>query len=225
MRMQQRERDYLAQQLRELLSLLEDPEVDISNLRRLLWPWRHDPYYREQVIHRLSRLEERIERVGNRACAFSEEAGGSGAETMHYITGLVGREREERRHITTWIAGAERLTIVDPYFFSFGGPNRIFRTQAKYIESLADLLPTSLRALEVFHLPGPNRQIFSAFQNRCQQRNIALCHWATTEVHDRVVIRGDNKAKALGTSFGGLSNKIAFVLDFNGVRQIQWVSA
>ena len=211
----QSERELLTKHLRELLAYVEDSELDVSNLRHLLKPWRYgyDLHFQHQILDRLSRLEERLGTGSNVRCAFAEGANNSGPAVMRYITGLVGREREERKHITTWLSGAQKLTIVDPYFFSFGGPNRIFRTKTQYLESLNDLLPKSLTALDVFHLPGPNRHIFSAFEKACRNRKVTLKNWQTTEIHDRVVIRSETEAKAIGTSFGGLSNKIAFVLD------------
>ncbi len=211
----QSERELLTKRLRELLAYVEDSESDVSYLRHILRPWHYgyDLHYQRQILERLSRVEERLGTGSNMRCAFAEGKNSSGPAVVHYTTGIVGREREERKHITNWLLGAQKLTIVDPYFFSFGGPNHIFRTQDQYLESLNDLLPKSLTALDVFHLPGPNRKIFSAFKSACHKRNIALKHWQTSEIHDRVVIRSETEAKALGTSFGGFSNKIAFVLD------------
>jgi len=209
----QHERELLAKHLRGLLALAENPDSDLSELRYLFGPLHHDLYNQHRILDRLSRVEKLLERGSGVRCEFAEGSRSSGPAVMRYITGLVGREREERKHITAWLSGAQKMTIVDPYFFSFGGPNRIFRTQSQYIDSLTDLLPKSLTELDVFHLPGPNRQIYSAFEKACHKRNTTLKHWETTEVHDRVVIRSETEAKALGTSFGGLSNKIAFVLD------------
>lgn len=206
------ERELLSRHLRELLEVVDNPETDLSQLRPWLryWWWWGSPSG-DEVSARLSRIERQLSSIEARRCAFSE---GENANRMAYlITGMAGRLNEERKHITTWLAGASRLTIVDPYFFSFSGPNKVFRTQAQYVEWLLEFIPKHTEQIEVFHLPGPNRRIYSAVATHCKKKNISLKTWETTEIHDRVLIRNDEEAKAVGTSFGGYGNKIAFVLD------------
>jgi len=206
-----RERQVIASHLQELLKLVEDPESDIEEIR--LWTdaywWRRGHF--DEIHEHLRQLERQIESIRPTRCALGE--GEQGEAVIHLITGIEGRLKEERKHISSWLVGAENLTVVDPYFFSFGGPNKVFRTQAAYLDALFDLLPKSLKTLEVFHLPGPNRKIYDSFRDHCHRRQIHMKNWETTEVHDRVLIKSESEAKALGTSFGGYGNKIAFVLD------------
>jgi len=205
------ERELLTRYLRELLEVVENPESDLSQIRPGIryWWWEH--ITGEEIASRLSRIERRLESLEPLRCAFAE--GDRADRVMHLVTGLEGRHREERKHITSWLTGTSLLTVVDPYFFSFSGPNKVFRTQAQYVESIIELLPKTLELIEVFHLPGPNRVIMHSFQKHCRRKNISLRNWETAEVHDRVLIKNKAEAKALGTSFNGLGNKIAFVLD------------
>jgi hypothetical protein len=204
------ERELLIRHLRELLEVVENPESDLSQLRPWLRYWWWAPTG-EEVSARLSRIERHLSSLETRRCAFSERENAD--RMMYLITGMANRRNEERRHITSWLAGTSRLTIVDPYFFSFSGPNKVFRTQAQYVEWLVDFIPKHTEQIEVFHLPAPNRRIYSAVAAHCKKKNIAMKTWETTEIHDRVLIKNDEEAKAIGTSFGGLGNKIAFVLD------------
>lgn len=205
------ERELLVRHLRELLEVVENPESDLSQMRPWLHYWWWGLPTGEEVSARLGRIERQLSSLQERRCAFSER---DNADRMMYlITGMANRRNEERRHITSWLAGVSRLTIVDPYFFSFSGPNKVFRTQTQYVEWLLELIPKQTEQIEVFHLPVPNRRIYSAVATHCKKKNIALKTWETTEIHDRVLIRNDEEAKAIGTSFGGIGNKIAFVLD------------
>ncbi|MDK9726146.1 MAG: hypothetical protein OEL88_14845 [Sterolibacteriaceae bacterium MAG5] len=205
------ERELLARHLRELLELVENQESDLSQIRHWIRYWWWDHPTGDEIASRLRRIERRLESLEPQRCALAE--GDRADRVMHLVTGLEGRHREERKHITSWLSGASQLTVVDPYFFSFSGSNKVYRTQAQYVEAIIELLPKTLESIEVFHLPGPNRAIISAFEKHCRKKNISLRNWETTEVHDRVFIKSETEARVHGTSFGGLGNKIAFVLD------------
>jgi hypothetical protein len=207
-----REIEMFRRHLREMLALLEDPECNTESLRELkrYWLWHND--YDHEIHHRLNRIERHLEEIGTRRCALSEERGGSGI--MKLITGMEDRLSEERRYLTSWLKGSAEMTIVDPYFFSFGGPNKVFRTLANYTNWLeAELIPNSVKKLTIYHLPGPNGKIVSSFKEFCKRKNIQLANYPTNEIHDRVIIKNGNSGRALGTSFGGFGNKIAFMLD------------
>lgn len=205
------ERELLARHLRELLGLVENKESDLSQIRHWIRYWRWDHPTGDEIAHRLRRIERLLESLEPQRCALAE--GDRADRKIHLITGLEGRYHEEKKTITSWLSGTSQLTVVDPYFFSFGGPNKIYRTQEKYVESIINLLPKKLKHIEVFHLPGPNRKIYSEFQEHCRKDKIFFFNKETTEVHDRVLIKSETEAKVLGTSFSGLGNKIAFVLD------------
>lgn len=205
------ERELLTHHLTELLELVKNKDSDLSQVRNWIRYWWWDHPTGDEIASRLRRIEHRLESLEPQRCALAE--GDRADRVMHLVTGLEGKHREERKHITSWLSGTSHLTVVDPYFFSFSGSNKIFRTQAQYVESIIELLPKTLESIEVFHLPGPNRAIFSSIEKHCHKKNISLRNWGTTEVHDRVLIKNETEAKALGTSFGGLGNKIAFILD------------
>ncbi|BEV07792.1 hypothetical protein [Methylophilus sp. DW102] len=205
------ERELLTRHLKELLEFVENKDSDLSQVRHWIRYWWWDHPTGDEIASRLRRIERRLESIEPQRCALAE--GDRADRVMHLVTGIEGKNREERKHITSWLSGTSHLTVVDPYFFSFSGSNKIYRTQTQYVESIIELLPRTLESIEVFHLPGPNRAIFSNIEKHCRKKNISLRNWATTEVHDRVLIKNKTEARALGTSFGGLGNKIAFVLD------------
>lgn len=210
-----RERQLFARHLKEMLELVEDPESDLDELRYWFrsWPWEHPT--EEAIAYRLERIEQSLGEIENRGCSL--DRGGGSDTVMRFITGMQNRLQEERKYVTSWLSGCQKLTIVDPYFFSFGGPNKVFRTVANYMDWLeSELIPRSAKEIDVFHLPGPNGRVTSSFKNFCQRKAIRLRTYATNEIHDRVLIRDGEVARVLGTSFGGLGNKIAFMLDLPG---------
>jgi hypothetical protein len=205
------ERELFARHLRELLQLVENQESDLSQIRHWIRYWRWDRPTRDEIASRLLLIERRLESLKPQRCALAE--GDCANRVIRFVTGLEGRQSEERKHITKWLSGASQLTVVDPYFFSFSRPNKVYRTRAQYVEAMIALFPNTLKSIEVFHQPGPNREIISAFKKHCCTKSITLRTWITNEVHDRVWIKSNEEAIALGTSFGGLGNKIAFILD------------
>jgi|SRR5690554_1582356 len=207
-----REKELLKRHLRQMLELLEDPEFSPASLRawQNLWWW--EDHYSHDISRRLARIEKRLEDGNIGRCALSEERNGAGV--MRLITGMEDRLSEERKYLTSWLKGCEDITIVDPYFFSFGGPNKVFRTLGNYTNWLEnELIPSSAQQLTIFHLPGPNGKVINSFKGFCKRKNIKLAHHSTNEIHDRVIIKNGEVGRALGTSFGGFGNKIAFMLD------------
>ena len=208
-----REKELLKRHLREMLELLEDPEFSLD--RRRAWQnfWWWDDHYAHEISQRLAQIEKRLENGNTGRCALSEERN-NGRGIMKFITGLEDRISEERKYLTSWLKGCQNITIVDPYFFSFGGPNKVFRTLGNYTSWLeSELIPSSAKQLTIFHLPGPNGKIVSSFKGFCNRKNIKLDLHSTNEIHDRVIIKNGEVGRALGTSFGGFGNKIAFMLD------------
>ncbi len=205
------ERELYVRYLRGLLELVESGESDLPQIRDLIRYWCWNRPNEDEIVSRLSRIEHHLESLASQRCVFAEN---DCTDLMvRLVTGLEGSVKEGRKHVTKWLSGTIQLTVVDPYFFSFSGANKVYRTPMEYIKAIIELLPKTLKSIEVFHLPGPNRKILSGFQNHCNKEGVSLHKWQTTDVHDRVFIKSETEAIVLGTSFGSLGNKIAFTLD------------
>jgi len=69
-----------------------------------------------------------------------------------------------------------------------------------------------LKDLDVFYSNGSPRCI-RPFEKHCREKGIFFQKYKTSRVHDRVLIKNDNCAKVIGTSFGALGDKVSFILD------------
>lgn len=132
---------------------------------------------------------------------------------MQLLTGVVGNLTPDKKNVVKRAKNSSRLVICDPYLFSWSGPNKAFSRERDYTNYIISLISRDVRHLEVFHLPGPNSRIFDRFKREMGSRNIHASYYPTTEIHDRVIIDENDNGTLLGTSFGGLGNKLAFVLD------------
>ncbi|WP_160964435.1 MULTISPECIES: hypothetical protein [unclassified Xanthomonas] len=209
-------RQQLIDETRDLLARLENEDIPLSAIESRPWVY---PLRREVNIHRhLHELESQITslrdelRQGAREpvrCAYSEDRG----SYLHMLTGLPGGIAQDQKYIKKKSHSNEWMIITDPYFLQWDGPNKAFPSEKAYTEFIIDFIPISLKKLELFVLPGPNKRIFKKFNDRIRSRGTLVSYWQTTEIHDRTIIRDNNTGTLLGTSFGGYGNKLSFVLD------------
>ncbi|TBT46506.1 hypothetical protein D5E75_24995 [Vibrio parahaemolyticus] len=207
-----RSREILIAHLNEMIEALKQEQSPDTIFELLNEIYASRDGYRHELNMRLSGIERKLEQIANKDCKLNKQEDPS--STIHLITGLDGGLNSERKDLFSWLRGAESLVIVDPYFFSFSKENKVFRTLGNYSSWIEnELLPRSTKQVTVYHLPGPNGKIVSSFKEHCMRNGIRLSTHATIEIHDRVIIKNGESAKAIGTSFGGLGNKLAFILD------------
>ncbi len=203
----------------------------IVELERFLAALREDRLHPEEVrywlyhsmgglgVHRhLMELADQIrilrDEVSRRSdkpvlCAYTEDRG----QVIHMLTGVSGEVERDHKYLKKKSYSNEWLIITDPYFLQWEGPNKAFASEKQYTEYIVDYIPRDLKKLELFILPGPNKRIFKKFNDRIRGRGTQVSYWETTEIHDRTIIRDNMTGTMMGTSFGGLGNKLAFVLD------------
>lgn len=207
-------RKRLIAHLEEEISLLKDADFPIRKLhRRRIDFSERDSYRLRELQEQVHQLTKQVHELADRRiiCALSDKSEERGG-VMQLLTGLPNREKKERKYLHRQLHGAEKLTIADPYFFSWSGPNRIFDKESKYTNFILQLIPSTVQSLEVFHLPGPNSRVFHKFDKMIRSRKIKSRYVETNEIHDRVFIKNDSDAVLLGTSLGGYGNKLAFIL-------------
>lgn len=209
-----RYRERLIAHLEEEIALLKEADFPIEKLyRRRDYFFEREYYSVRELQDQIHQLSKQVGELSNRRteCALSDKSENHDG-VMQLLTGLPNRAKQERKYLDRQLHGAERLTIADPYFFSWSGPNKIFEKESKYTDFILQLIPQSVKYLEVFHLPGPNSRITHKFEKMIRSRKIKARYIETNEIHDRVFIRNDCDAVLLGTSLGGYGNKLAFIL-------------
>lgn len=105
--------------------------------------------------------------------------------------------------------GAKTLLINDPYFFSV--PLNI--NEEDYIKELLEILPlTTIEKITIIHQKTKhNSYAINIFESSIP-KNIAIFRVIDDSIHDRVWLIDDTKAYLVGTSIGGIGNKLAFIL-------------
>lgn len=203
-------RELLIHHLRELLAALENPDFDLSQLPLWLSLWFRAPTDREIAIE-LRHIQHRLAELAERRCPLTKS---ENANTwVQFMTGVRGQLDTDRKDIRRWLVGATRLTIADPYFFLFGGPNKAFKNRQEYTDWQLKFMPNTLKQLEIFHLPRPTKGLYSPISNYCKTKGIVFKTFSTKAIHDRVLIKDASQGRVIGTSFNSLGSKIGFVLD------------
>lgn len=127
---------------------------------------------------------------------------------------LIGRSEQKKstKYLKEWLNDANELIIADPYLYSFNRAN-FYPTEVEYTNALVDLIPSSLKKLDIFHLSRPNQKIIDKVTNFACEKDITLINYETNKIHDRVWIKNNRTAKLVGASFNGLGGKLAFIVD------------
>jgi hypothetical protein len=165
----------------------------------------------EEIHEQLHQLRSEVAGLRNEPvrCAYTEDRG----QVIHMLTGMPGETERDLKYIKKKSHSNEWLIITDPYFLQWGGPNKAFASEKIYTEYIIDYIPRDLKKLDLFILPDPNKRIKKKFNDRIRGRGTLISYWETTEIHDRTIIRDNMTGTMMGTSFGGLGNKLAFILD------------
>lgn len=196
--------------------------VEILGERLPVWVVVDEPGLKEEVARLRERLDE-LQSLGPRGaqCRLAEM---DGAEPglLRVLTAAGGRPAA-LKDLRTFAKDAERLTIVDPYFFSANweawkrqgsSPSQIKAHVEDYVAEVERTVGGGHVLIEVFHGISPPREVANQVRKKLKTLAKHCDCYATSEIHDRVWIRDGNEAKVIGTSFSGMGvSKLAFMLD------------
>ncbi|MGM8063212.1 hypothetical protein [Vogesella indigofera] len=205
-------REFLIQHLQHLLQQVESSETDNEAWQRVRHDHFFDPWWDEYSLDRFDRLDRKLDellkRSSNAMCRYSGEGDG---QIVRLITGVGELARVEAvRYLNQCLSGARQLTICDPYFLQPYGR----MPKANYVAAIKDVIPKQVSQIELFVKPRKrDAEVAEGFNEFCKERSIKLTCRRTDAIHDRVWIVDSSRAYVVGTSFNGLGNKCAFILD------------
>lgn len=140
----------------------------------------------------------------------------------------VGEPNPGREILRRRVAKAKELIICDPYFF-----HDPYKDEGKYIEGIISILPLSyLEKLLIFCKQPRSSTIIRNFIKTIDPK-VELEVYEVNDIHDRIWIKDLAKGVVVGTSFGGIGNKLTFILNlpkrdlqdllqlFDGIRSMK----
>ncbi|QEQ96669.1 hypothetical protein [Neptunomonas concharum] len=210
-------KEHLIRFLEELTQELRESENTDESIYRTIRRFRvFSPFLDDEFEYRLHSIEKKIDSLIDRPVASCRMASSDGERVTELMMGHGPLERAKGvKYLSDWMNSPTEITIADPYFIKNSGSI----PEADYKNSLQGLLPLSLKKIELFI--GPRTQkyhkasIATWFNQLCTTRGIQLEVFHQEEVHDRVWLRDGGDALVVGTSFNGLGNKCAFLLNLD----------
>lgn len=198
----------------DLVARINEREMEPIQLREeileLLLHYQGPYVFRERVpLDQLEvvseKLDSLLEKLDGSRCRYRES--GDNGNFAYLVAGLNGDDG--RQDLKEWLDGAKILEVADPYFFHMGS----YKNTTQLVHNFEEILPKSLRRLSVYHKPKPSRALKQEFSDCIRAHGVQQDYFRTSILHDRVWIKDGNHAKVVGTSFNGLGNRLAFILD------------
>ncbi len=208
-------KELLIERLKELISIVERSDSSWDALRDALRRNCREglfyPFWDVELEYRLHCLDKKVDSLLKRPTPTCRMASEEGNNVLQLMTGVGTAARKEAiDYMRSGFAGAKQLVICDPYFLL---PNSK-PSKADYLTGVASVIPKTVKAIELYVKPRMrNPEVADGFTKLCQDRGIKLTCRKTDEIHDRVWIVDSTRAFVVGTSFNGLGNKFAFILE------------
>lgn len=143
-------------------------------------------------------------------CRFSDD------EASNVLGMLIAKQADRKpalKNLGGWLKDAKKLVIVDPYILHGNTQESTEQERSLCNDPVKDLLKLlkNTKELDIFHFKDPPKKILSDLKKGFSSGHLRT--FETSKIHDRVWIKNSNEARVIGTSFGGIGKKLAFMLD------------
>ncbi|WP_340401073.1 hypothetical protein [Paenibacillus sp. FSL H8-0079] len=178
--------------------------------------------YDHRILVALHELRDLIERLENNQrkevlCPLVGESGDS--NPLHaVIAETFDKSKKEARNeglkeIRDFTREAESLIIIDPYMY--GGEASKSR---EYVDEFARVSRIKARHMKRIHIiyssnHGKTKKIMDDIKDLARENDCILTDYDTDKIHDRVWIADRKRAIVVGTSLGGIGNRLSFILE------------
>jgi hypothetical protein len=199
-----------------LLTRLDEQPVD--NIRFLdAFPdfWIH-PWVMAEELSRINQLLRELKTQTVSQCAFSNVSGGDAPVKMLVAP---SKRKEGLREIKDFTKSADSLIVIDPYIYGGYGRESNQRESNQAEQYVAEFKKTArldnLKSLHVIFNKkhGNTTKIKKEFNKITRELGCQFSHQDTDKIHDRIWIKDKQEAIVVGTSLGGLGNKLSFILE------------
>lgn len=197
-----------------------DKKITEEDLREIFRDPFH-PFYDQYLINKLDEINNHLidsrSKNTNFQCRYSEE-------TERMLKFMVSPPRQEQtdiketrntglKEIRDFTRDAKELIVIDPYIFAGSADDA-----SKYIEEFKKCTRIDNQSISKIHIiysskHGNTLAIKSGIKKLASDHNCSLTSYDNDKIHDRIWIKDKNEAIVVGTSFGGLGNKLCFILE------------
>lgn len=199
-----------------LLKRLKNSEEKISkeDLREIFW-YRFRPYFDEFLIEKLDEINYRLKNT-NFQCRYSEETDGMMKMLIaprHGKADIKEIRNTGLKEIRDFTKDTKELIIIDPYIF--GGTTDKASTYIEEFKRCSRIDNQSINKIHIIYSSrhGNTTAIKNGIKKLARDNNCILTSYDSDKIHDRIWIKDKTEAIVVGTSFGGIGNRLCFILD------------
>jgi len=190
-------------------NLFEDENFEEWFMYEMEMTFHRFPYHPhiDELLHEIHRLRNDINERGRLRCPISENQSGN---LLEFIVGANGK-KEGIKEIRDFTSDAKKIIIIDPYIY--GGDTE--KTDI-YLEHFKKA--SRIQNLERLHIIygekyGNTKKIRDGIKDLARENRCNFTEINTELIHDRIWIKNGEQAIVVGTSFGGLGNRVCFILE------------
>jgi hypothetical protein len=200
----------------ELLKRMENSEDNTTiNDFREIFRYRLHPFSDDYLIDKLDKINERLNNR-NFQCRYSEETEGIMKMLIAPKEGqsdMKDNRNTGLKEIRDFTCNSQELIIIDPYIF--GGETE---NASNYIQEFKRCSRIDNQKLNKIHIiysskHGNTKIIKKEIKNLASDNNCTLTSYDSDKIHDRIWIKDKSEAIVVGTSFGGIGNRLCFILE------------
>jgi hypothetical protein len=176
--------------------------------------WREVSQRLAVIESRLGDLQSKPSQSPFRCLLASCDDGGDGlARLLVGAAGGAATREEGIKEIRDFTRDAEKLVVVDPY--AYGGEAAF---AAGYVDELCRAARVDGKTLRHLHIVynsayGNTQAVKNELSARAAGAKVKLTDCDTAKVHDRIWLADGSRGLVVGTSFGGLGKRAAFLLE------------
>ena len=189
------------------------------------WPMVHFEFAIAALESACEELKARSSALGDRAasCPLASAGSAGDSDAVGLVLTPVGRTPQAiaiaratgLKEIRDFTRDARKLMIVDPY--AFGGPSDTASVD-EYVDHFCHVARLDGGCLSALHVifdstKGQTKSIRKSISARAKEAGVRFTESDTNVIHDRVWIADRERGLVVGTSFGGLGQRSAFLLD------------
>jgi len=200
----------------ELLKRVKNSEEEISRdeLQEIFW-YRLHPFYEDYLIKKLDEINNRLMETSFQ-CRYSEETEVIMKMLIAPRSGQVDTKEIRNtglKEIRDFTKDAEELIIIDPYIF--GGEIDKASTYIEEFKRCSRIDNQSINKIHIIYSSGHGNTsaIKHGIKKLASDNNCFLRSYDSDKIHDRIWIKDKSEAIIVGTSFGGIGNRLCFILD------------
>ncbi len=163
----------------------------------------------------LNKLIEEIRALSSQVCRCPLVGHGKEGDSDFSLKELIRptQRKEGLKEIRDFTKDAKKLIIIDPYFY--GGEER---SSDYYVQEFSKCSRIRRKHVEAIHIifssmHGNTNAIKRGIKEEANLNKCILTEKDTAKIHDRIWIADRKRAIVVGTSLGGIGNRLSFILE------------